>query len=158
MIDTSAPVRTAYYTALNGHVTVTLPAIGDVAAGATVIPVYSHVPDAVVYPFIYLGNQSDEGGDVETRTKDNKGATEHLIEIKIVSGFLTSEDNASFKSADDIANEVLKIVLASTPLTFVGLGNVTTSLESMSYDVDRNDTHLVIEKTIVIRHLLDQDY
>ena len=152
MIDTSAPVRTAYYAALNGNVTVTLP-----VSGSTVIPVYSHVPDNVDYPYIYLGNQSDEGGDVETRTKENRYATEHLIEIKIVSGFMTSEDNASYKSADDIANEVLQIVLADTPLTFTGIENVTTSLESMSYEVDRNDTHLVIVKEIIIKHLLSQN-
>lgn len=152
MIDTSAPVRTAYYAALNGNVTVTIPVLGS-----TVVPVYSHVPDATTYPFIYIGNQTDQGGDIETRTKGNRYATEHLIEINIVDGFRTAEDNASNKTVDDIANEVLGIVLSDTPLTFTGLENVTTTFESGSYDEERNDTHLVIVRTIVVRHLLSQN-
>jgi hypothetical protein len=151
MIDTNQPILTAYYTALNGNVTVTLPVLGS-----TVIPVYSFVPDDVDYPYIVFSDQSDSGGDVETRTKDNQGASEHLFTIQVVTAFRTSEDNASYKVAQDIADEVLQIVLTSTPLTFTGLENVTASLESYETETERNETHLLITKTIVIRHLLSQ--
>ena len=153
MIDTYSAVRTAYYTALNGNVTVTLP-----VAGSTVIPVYSHVPDSADYPYIFLGNQIDSGGDdVLTRTKDNRYATEHLIEIYAVTGFRTADDNGSYKVADDIANEILQIVLADTPLTITGVENVTTNYDSGTYEVERNETHLVISRQIVMRHTLSQN-
>ena len=153
MIDTFAAVRTAYYTALNGNVTVTLP-----VEGATVIPVYSHVPDSAVYPYIYLGNQIDQGGaDIETRTKDNRYATEHLIEIYAVTGFRTADDNGSYKVADDISSAILQLILTDTPLTITGVENVTANYESGTYEVERNDTHLVIARQIVMRHLLSQN-
>lgn len=153
MIDTFKPVRTAYYAALNGAVTVDVP-----GSGSTVIPVYSHVPDAIDYPYIYIGNQSDTGGaDIETRTKGNRYATEHLIELYAVTGFRTADDNATKRVADDIADEILQIVLADTPLTFTGVENVTASYEGGTEEVERNDTHLVIVRQIVIRHLLSQN-
>ena len=151
MIDTFKPVRTAYYAALNGNVTVT------VEGASTVIPVYSHVPDAADYPYIYIGNQSDTGGDVETRTKGNRYATEHLIELFAVTGFQTADDNATKSIADDIASQVLQIVLSDTPLIFTGVGHVTASYEGGTEETERNDTNLVITRQIVIRHLLSQN-
>ena len=151
MIDTGAPIRTSYFDALDGLVSVTLPIVG-----VTIIPVFSIVPDGTAYPFILLEDQSDRGGDVETRTKDNKNATEHLFTIKIVSGFKTAVDHGSYKIVDDITTALLLLVLPATPLTFTGLENVTQSIESIDYERERNDTDLVITKIIVIRHLISQ--
>ena len=153
MIDTNAPVRTAYYTALNGLVSVVIPEQGTTAQ---VIPVHSMTPVSTTYPYIYIGNQSDDG-DVETKTRDNKFATEHLIEVIIVDGFRLADENQSYKTIDDIANIVLGLVLSGTPLTFVGIGNIVTEFDSGEYDVTLNDTHLVITRKIVIKHLLSQN-
>ena len=151
MIDAAAPARTAYYAALNAAVTVTLP-----IDGSTVIPVYSVVPDGVDYPYILLA-EFQETGDGEARSKDNKGATDMLVNILIVTATETAEDNAGYKVADDIANEILGIVLAATPLTFTGIDNVTTVLEESSYpQVERNDTHLIIVRQLIIKHILSQ--
>ena len=152
MIDTFKPVRTAYYAALNGNVTVSVEGV------STVIPVYSHVPDNTDYPYIFIGNQSDRGGsDIETRTKGNRYATEHLIELYAVTGFVTADDNATKSIADNIASAVLQIVLSDTPLTFTGVGNVTASYEGGTEETERNETNLVITRQIVIKHLLSQN-
>ena len=152
MIDTFSPVRTAYFSALNGNVSVTLP-----ISGASTIPVYSHVPDDTDYPFIYIGNQSDTGGeDVATRTKDNKNATEHLIELYVVHGTRSADKNFSYQVVDDITDAVLQLVLSGTQLTFTGLENVTASYEGGTYEVEKNDTHIVASRQIVIRHLISQ--
>ena len=151
MIDTSAPVRTAYYNALNTAVTVTLPILGS-----TVIPVYSVVPDDVDYHYILLAEFQDTGPG-EARSKENLNATDMLVNILIVTATVTAEDNAGFKVADDISNVVLGLVLGSTPLTFTGLENVTAAIEDISYPtVERNDTHLVIVKQLIVKHALSQ--
>ncbi len=157
MIDAAAPVRTAYYAALNTAVTVTIPA-DDVRATptSTVIPVYSAVPDGVAYPYILLA-EFQETGDGEARSKDNKNATDMLVNILVVTATRTAEDNEGFKVADDIANVILGIVLGSTPLTFTGIDNVTTVLEESTYpQVERDDTHLVIVRQLIIKHILSQ--
>jgi len=151
MIDTSAPIRTAYYAALNGAVTVTLP-----IKGSTVIPVYSVVPDDVDYPYILLAEFQNTGPG-EARSKENLNATDMLVNILIVTATRTAEDNAGFKVADDISGVILGLVLGSTPLAFTGLENVGTNLEDMSYpQVERNETHLVIVKQIIVKHILSQ--
>ena len=156
MIDTSAPVRTAYYAALNGNVTVTIPSPSDGTATATVIPVYSVVPDDVAYPYILLAEFQDTSPG-EARSKENKNATDMLVNILIVTATVTAEDNAGYKVADDISGVILGLVLGSTPLTFTGLENVVTNLEDMRYpQVERNDTHLVIVKQIIVKHALSQ--
>ena len=158
MIDTSTPVRTAYYNALNGNVSVVIPAnIGTgVSTGLAVIPVYSVVPDDVDYPYILLAEFQDTGNG-EARSKENKNATDMLVNILVVTATVTAEDNAGFKVADDISNAILGLVLGSTPLSFTGLENVVATLEDISYPtVERNDTHLVIVKQIIVKHILSQ--
>ena len=151
MIDASAPVRTAYFAALDGNVQVTLP-----IDGVTTIPVYSIVPDDVDYPYILLA-EFQETGEATARSKDNKNATDMLVNILIVTATITAEDNAGYKVADDISNEILGLVLGSTPLTFVGIENVVANIEEITYpQVDRNDTHLVIVKQLIINHVLSQ--
>jgi len=150
MIDVSAPIRTSYYSALNGNVTVTLP-----IDGSTTIEVYSQVPDETAYPYISIADITEEGAG-EAMTKDDPYATDVLVSLIIVTAFQTSEDNAENKIADDIANAILAIVLAATPLTFTGLKNKISILEESEYDTARNDTHLVIARKLVIRHVIGQ--
>jgi len=146
MIDTGLPIREAYDTALDGNITV----------NSNNIPVFDRIPDDQDYPYIVLFGQEETGGDVETRTKDNKNASEVLFEIHVKTGFKGGNVQGGKKLADQISAEILLIVLASTPLTFAGLENVTSVLDSTSYDQEQTETHRVITKEIVIRHLISQ--
>jgi len=146
MIDTGLPVREAYFAALDGNIVV----------DSTNVPVYDQVPDTTAYPFVVLFGQDEVGGDVDARTKDNKNASEISFEIHIVTGFQGGDKKRGKKFADQIGAEVLLLVLGATRLTFEGVENITTSLESMRYEIDKTDTHTVITKEIIIRHLISQ--
>lgn len=150
MIDIKGPIKAAYYAALNGNVTVTLP-----VDGSTVIPVYTIAPDETSYPYILIADVS-EIGEGEAMTKDSPYATDALVTLLIVTAFETSEDNESFTVADDIANEILQLVLTATKLTFTGLSHKYAALESSDYETERTESHLIVVRQLVIKHILDQ--
>ena len=146
MIDTGLVVREAYMSALDGNIVV----------DSANIPVYDMVPDDESYPYVVLWNQEESGGDVLTRTKDNKNASELFVTLRIVTGFQNGIKHGGKKLADQIAAEVLSLLLGGTYLTFDGLENVSQVLDSTTYEQTRTDSHIIIVKEIVINHLLSQ--
>ncbi len=141
MINTGGIIMKAYISALSG-----------ISA-----PVYFSVPNNQKFPYVLIEDIDERGGeDVATRTKQNRNATEVDVVLRVVTGF-TSGGGA--KDADDIATEILAIVLPSDPLTkldFSPIENVTASFDSSTYTREFNDTHTIIVKEITIKHLLSQ--
>lgn len=141
MIDTGAIIIEAYLTALAG-----------ISAS-----VYFGVPKDAGFPYVEIDNINERGGeDVETRTKQDRNSSEVGIVFQVVTGFT---GRAGAKQANDIATEILAIVLPTDPATrldFSPINNVTASLESSSYTKEFNDTRQLIIKEITINHLLAQ--
>lgn len=141
MINTGDIIMKAYLNALS-----------DISA-----PVFFSVPASDNFPYVLIENINERGGeDVETRTKDNRNASEVDIVLQVVTGF---QAGGGAKAADAIATEILAIVLPTDPATrldFSPINNVTASLESSTYDREFNDTHQIIIKAITIKHLLSQ--
>jgi len=141
MINTGDIIMKAYLTALAGIST----------------NVFFGVPKDEGFPYVEIVNINERGGDdVATRTKQNRNATEVEIVLSIVTGF-TGRSGA--KQVDDIATEILAIVLPTDPgskLDFSPIENVTASLESTTYSKEYNDTRMIITKEITINHLLSQ--
>lgn len=141
MINTGGIIMQAYLTALSG-----------ISAN-----VFFGVPKDEGFPYVLIDNINERGGeDVATRTKQNRNASEVEIVLQVVTGF-TGRSGA--KQADDIATEILAIVLPTDPtskLDFSPINNVTASLESTTYSREFNDTRQIITKEITINHLLSQ--
>ena len=141
MIDTGAIIMKAYLTAL-----------ADIS-----VNVFFGVPKDEGFPYVELVNINERGGEeVATRTKQNRNASEVEVVFNVVTGFT---GRAGAKQANDIATEILAIVLPTDPATkldFSPINNVTASLESTSYIKEFNDTRQLIIKEITINHLLSQ--
>lgn len=139
MRDTGLPLRTAYYSALNGNITI----------NGRVVPVYDGAPSNAVYPYILLSTQDSSEG-IGCR---NATATEDTILIDIVTGF--QGNSGGKKQGDQIADQVLQIVHPDLELSgdFQNLG---TTLESSTTLTELSGSDKIFRKLLRFRHNIYQ--
>lgn len=93
MRDTQYVLRSAYYTALSGNVTI----------NATPVPVYDNVPENTDYPYIKLSTQDSSEG---IATKDCVATVDNIL-IDIVTGF---KKGGGKTQSDQIADQVFQLI------------------------------------------------
>jgi len=141
MINTGGIIQKAYVSALSG-----------ISA-----PVFFSVPNDQAFPYVLIEDLDEVGGEgAAARTKQNRNATDIDVVLRVVTGFVSGGGS---KDADDIATEILAIVLPSDPLIkldFSPIENVTASFDSSTYTREFNGTHQIITKELTIKHSLSQ--
>lgn len=134
MRDTILPLRTAYFSALNGNLTL----------NGQNVSVYNDVPEDATYPYVILSSQ-DSASFLNTKACDN---TEDYVLIDIVTGFVKGGGN---KDADLIASQVLNIVPS---IQLEEFQNVKTTKVSDATLQEVTSSHKIFRRLIRFRHFI----
>ena len=141
MKDVGYSLRKAYYSKLNGAVTL----------NAVAVPVYDNVPDSANYPYIQVSNISV----VDNSTKSNFNSN-CVVTVQVFTG--TDGTNYSKADADNISNQVMQLLInrSSLPDASPDFKVITNLLESTGYIESQFDGFYEVRKIIRIRNIVEQ--
>ncbi len=141
MKDVGFAIRKAYYSKLNGAVTL----------NASNVAVYDNVPNSANYPYIQISNVSV----VDNSTKDNFNSN-CIVTVQVFTG--TDGTNYSKADADTISNQVMQLLInrSSLPDASPDFKVITNTLESSSYLENQFDGFYEVRKIIRIRNIVEQ--
>lgn len=142
MIDYTAPVRTAYFQALDGNVVI----------GTKDVAIYDkQAPNDALYPYIVLSTQTGVG----QYTKNNHGQEVTML-IDIVNGKIGAVDTLD---VNDIANQIYTIIHDNNNTMFVlpdGLTVLSTRLLLDTTDTNQNGAYKISRRLIRFGHTIHE--
>lgn len=133
-------LRTAYYTLLNGNVTL----------GADTIPVYDVVPVNASYPFIRLSTQNNSENPVKGFNDFNS-----TMIVDIATNFAGGFGGK--RQSDLIAEQVYDLIMtARHNLLMTDFHNIDTNLSSSGTFEEEDGKFLILRKILTFTHILSE--
>lgn len=139
----SEELQTAYFTALNGQLSV----------GGSNVPVFDVVPPDTDYPYVVLTGQNV----IETNFNTDKRITEIVTDVDVVTGF-----DGSFggkKQMFDISDQVIGIIrkVPGSYLSLQGFTMLTSTLDSTVSIQEQSETNVLFINRLRFRHKIQEN-
>lgn len=146
MRDSHKEIRSKYYLALNGNISIT-----DADGLNINVPVYDNIPNNATYPFIHF----DSFSLADTSVKD-----QYLQDVRMTLIVYTRYDSSYGGStdSDNITNSILQLLIVD-PASYFTTTNfiaITTRLESRESQKVVTDNYKFYLSAITISHLIEQ--
>lgn len=140
MIDVSTILRTAYFTRLNGAVTL----------NSAAVPVYDKVIATATEPYIQIGDFTD----VENSTKNSYS---HEVTQTLVIKTKYLGDTGGKKDSDSIANQITVLVRTRTPMSIGTTAHIiTTTLDNTNSFEQQVEGGVLVIRVLRFRHIISE--